>query len=270
MTKEIGVGQRNSLFAQKGTELFCTLLFSFGRSSIGKRGKELLEFATCQLVVDPGRPLFLKRFHKHPSINSAAFCGHRRAATSRSRWNSRVPPQSRDIACLPFPSSKSQPDVPAKVARSPRRSAIGLRAVPFADVAALQPGAPFSKPDRSRAIAHCHRIRCRPLSPVFCEANQWSHSSRFDTARCKTTISRESEPSISTLSRNCLERGPRRPARYGPCCRSFQKLGFGSVPPAHQKPRCFRSGTVLPGPVPRHRAELQALPFAYLDGGGGI
>src|SRR5205823_4923497 len=126
MAKKIGVVQHKSLFAQKGTKLFRALFFGFGRSSVGKRGKELLEFAT------------------------------------------------------------------------------ELRAVPFADVAALQSEAPFSRPDRSRAIAHCHQIRSRLLSPVFCEANQWSHSSRSDTATCKTMISRESDRSISTPSRNCL------------------------------------------------------------------
>ena len=46
MAEEIDVAQRNSLFAQEGTKFFRALFFSVGRSSIGKRGKELLEFAT--------------------------------------------------------------------------------------------------------------------------------------------------------------------------------------------------------------------------------
>src|SRR5438477_2293753 len=163
MIKEIGVGQRNSLFAQKGTELFCTLLFSSGRSSIGKRGKELLEFATCQLVVDPGRPLFLKRFHKHPSIGSAVFCAHKIVATSPCRWNNRALPRSRDIACLRSPSSKLRRGVPAKVAQSPDRSLLALHPFPFAGGAAARTAERFSRPDRFRVIEHCHQILSRLL-----------------------------------------------------------------------------------------------------------
>src|SRR3954447_4043899 len=157
MTKEISIAQSDRFLPQEGTKLFRAMLLRFSRSSIGERGKKVLELATSQLVVDPSCPIFLKRFHKHPSTGSAISCAHKIAGTSPSRSNIRALPRSRDIACLQSPSSKSPLDVPAKVARSPDRSGNGLPAVPIAGVVTAQLAAPFSKPDRSRAAGHCHQ-----------------------------------------------------------------------------------------------------------------
>src|SRR3981081_864376 len=126
MAEEISVAERHRLLAQERTDLFGSLLFRFSRSPIRERGQELLEFTALELVVDPGRPLFLKRFHKHPSIGSAVFCAHKIVATLPCRWNNRALPRSRDIACLRFPSSKLRRGVPAKVAQSPDRSLSAL------------------------------------------------------------------------------------------------------------------------------------------------
>src|SRR3954467_11608069 len=159
MTKKISIAQGHRFFAQERTKLFRAMLLRFSRSSIRERGQEVLKLTTSQLVVDPGCPLFLKRFHKHPSIGSAISCAHKIAGTSPSRSNIRALPLSRDIACLQSPSSRSPPDVPAKVARSPDRFGNALRAAPIVDVVTAQLAARFSKPNRSRAAARCHQIR---------------------------------------------------------------------------------------------------------------
>src|SRR5205085_3409904 len=98
--------------------------------------------------------LFLKRFHKHPSIGSAVFSAHKIVATSPCRWNNRALPRFRDIACRRFPSSKLPPDVPATVARLLDLSLSVLHAVPFAGAATARLAAPFSRLDRFLATEH--------------------------------------------------------------------------------------------------------------------
>src|SRR2546430_13004539 len=163
MAEEISFAERDRLLAQVRTGLFGSVLFRFSRSPIQEGSNDLLEFAARLLVVDPGRSLFLKRFHKHPSIGSAVFCAHKIVATSPCRWNNRALPRSRDIACLRFPSSKSRRGVPAKVAQSPDRSLPALRPFPFAGGAAARLAERFSRPDRFRVIEHCHQILSRLL-----------------------------------------------------------------------------------------------------------
>src|SRR2546430_7345296 len=163
MAEEISFAERDRLLAQVRTGLFGSVLFRFSRSPIQEGSNDLLEFAARLLVVNPGCPLFLKRFHKHPSIGSAVFCAHKTVATSPCRWNNRALPRSRGIACLRFPSSKLPPDVPPTAARLPDQSALAPRAAPFAGAAMARLAEQFSRKDRFLAAEHCHRIPSRFL-----------------------------------------------------------------------------------------------------------
>src|SRR5439155_24010859 len=99
--------------------------------------------------------LFLKRFHKHPSIDSAVFCAHKIVATSPCRWNNRALPRSRDMACLRFRSSKLRRGVLPKVAQSPDRSLLALHPFPFAGGAAARISKRVSMPEVILLIEDC-------------------------------------------------------------------------------------------------------------------
>src|SRR5215471_6097452 len=77
---------------------------------------------------------------------------------------------------------------------------------------------------------------------------------------------RGSVRSISKLLGNYPEPNPRRPVRYGPCCKSCRILVSGSELPARRMPQCHRPGIVSPSPTPTHRTPPESLPFAWLDG----
>src|SRR5881394_2349139 len=134
MTEKFLISHRptREMLLQKSTELLLFALLGFGRGQVRQRRFKFREIVASQLAVDPRGPFFFKRFHRGPSGGFAAFFGRRKVVTSRCRWNTRAPRQSRGIACPRFPSSKSPRDVPAKAARSPRLFAPGFPDVPSA------------------------------------------------------------------------------------------------------------------------------------------
>src|ERR1041385_9267969 len=131
MTKEFLIPPcptRKMLF-QERAELLRVALLGFGRGQIRQRRFKFRQIVASQLAVDPRRPFFFKRLHRGPSGGSAVFCGRKKVATLRCRWNTRALPRSRGIACPRFPSSKLPRDVPVKVVRWRRRSAPGFPGV---------------------------------------------------------------------------------------------------------------------------------------------
>src|SRR4030095_6735439 len=124
MAEELLVAQcLNSEFLfQKTAQLFRVALFGAGRFQIGQGSFEGFQFRAAQLIIEPGRPFFFKRFHKRPSGNSVTSCGHKTVATSPCRWNSPASQRSRDTAFLRFLSSKLLRDATAKVEQSLCRS----------------------------------------------------------------------------------------------------------------------------------------------------
>ena len=83
MMKELFVAHRRrlELLLQKRTKFARLIFFREGRGPIVERGFELGALGLAQFVIDPGGPLFLKRFHKHLATNSAVSCARRTGAT---------------------------------------------------------------------------------------------------------------------------------------------------------------------------------------------
>ena len=74
-------GARLQLFLEERAEFKRVVLLGQRRRRIVERCFELRALRLAQLVIDPGGPFFLKRFHKHLATNSAASCARRRGAT---------------------------------------------------------------------------------------------------------------------------------------------------------------------------------------------
>src|SRR6476646_773039 len=72
---------RLELLPKQCAEFMRLISFRFGRDPIIERSLEFGALRTAQFAVNPRRPLLLKRFHKHPAADSAAFCAHRTSAT---------------------------------------------------------------------------------------------------------------------------------------------------------------------------------------------
>src|SRR5438045_3796672 len=109
-------GPTGEMLLQEDAEFMGIRLLGFRGRQVRQRRFELGQFMAGELAVDPRGPFFFKRFHRGPSGGFAAFFGRRKVVTSRCRWNTRAPRQSRGIACPRFPSSKSPRDVPGKAA----------------------------------------------------------------------------------------------------------------------------------------------------------
>src|SRR4030095_7490162 len=72
---------RLELFPKQCAEFMRLISFRFGRDPIVERSLEFAALRVAQFAITPGRPILLKRFHKHPAADSAAFCAHRTSAT---------------------------------------------------------------------------------------------------------------------------------------------------------------------------------------------
>src|SRR3954469_6090445 len=95
--EKLGVRHRlqPEFLAQEITELARLFFFQFRGIDVRKRSFELGKLFTGQLAIDPCSPLFLKRFHKHPSTNSGVSCAHKTIGTSPCRSSSRAIRRSR-------------------------------------------------------------------------------------------------------------------------------------------------------------------------------
>src|SRR4051812_20079956 len=144
------------LLFQERAELERVPLLCLRGDTIRQRNLERRELLARELIIDPSRPLFLKRFHKHPSISSAAFSARKIVATSRCRSSSRGSRRFRGTACLPFLSLKSLPGVPATVAELPRRSARESPCAPSARAVQPRPSGRCALPGRPREPAVHH------------------------------------------------------------------------------------------------------------------
>src|ERR687892_255358 len=143
---------RTQLALQQLAELFCLRSFGLSGSFVRQRRLEFRQFAPAELVVQPCRPFFLKRFHKRLSVSFAISCAHKTAGTSLCRSNIPTFLRSRDIASHRFPSLKSLRGVPAKAGQLPFRSGHESRLVPWLDGATLPFSEPFWMPDQSPSV----------------------------------------------------------------------------------------------------------------------
>src|SRR4029450_1420513 len=72
---------RLELLPKQCAEFMRLIFFRFGRDPIVERSLEFGALPISQFTVHPGRPILLKRFHKHPAADSEASCAHRTSAT---------------------------------------------------------------------------------------------------------------------------------------------------------------------------------------------
>src|SRR4051812_21155282 len=117
MVEEIFVSHRarGELFFEEHAELLRLELLGLRGGTIRQGRFEIREFFATQFAVEPGCPLFLKRFHKHLSTDFAVSCAHKTSATLPCRWSIPAFPRFHDTAFPPSPSLKLRPDVRARV-----------------------------------------------------------------------------------------------------------------------------------------------------------
>src|SRR4030095_12425982 len=77
----ISHGARLELLPEQCAEFMRLIFFRFGRDPIVERRLEFGALRIAQFTVNPGSPILLKRFHKHPAADSEASCAHRTSAT---------------------------------------------------------------------------------------------------------------------------------------------------------------------------------------------